>query len=291
MFIIMTRWHEDDLAGRLQRFADEIEGNSFKSIVLPAIADKNDLLGRTEGEPLWKERFSINKLNSIKKMLGSYWFNALYQQVPFAAEGKIFKSKFFRYFTEDENFYILDFADSSSRRVFNKSRLGKFSVMDLAARTTQTSDYTVALTFTITNSGEILILDVVREKFEGADHLKLIKSIYEKHSPVLIGIENTQYQISLIQQARRLGYPVKELKADKDKISRSLPIAAQLESGMVYFRHNAVWLEDFEKELISFPNGKNDDQVDALSYIAVMSAPATNILPISVKRGNKSSSD
>jgi predicted phage terminase large subunit-like protein len=60
------------------------------------------------------------------------------------------------------------------------------------------------------------------------------------------------------------------LRADKDKYSRALPIAAMLESGKVFFLRNAYWLSEFEAELLAFPNGKNDDQVDAFAYIPTL---------------------
>ncbi len=118
----------------------------------------------------------------------------------------------------------------------------------------ETSDYTVIIIFGKLKSGEILILDVIRERFESTEHLKLFSSINSKYKPVLIGIENVQFQQSLIQQAVKIGLPVKSLKADKDKISRALPIAALIENGKVFFRQKGEYLEEFEKELLQFLN-------------------------------------
>ena len=83
--------------------------------------------------------------------------------------------------------------------------------------------------------------------------------------PGYIGIEGK----SVWQAARRAGLPVRELKADRDKWTRAQPAAARMSAGTVYFRAGAPWLHDLEDELLAFPNGSFDDQVDALSYAAL----------------------
>ena len=70
------------------------------------------------------------------------------------------------------------------------------------------------------------------------------------------------------REARRDGLPVKELRADKDKVARSLPLEARMEHGTVWFPRDAAWLPDLQRELLSFPVGEHDDQVDALAYAA-----------------------
>ena len=60
--------------------------------------------------------------------------------------------------------------------------------------------------------------------------------------------------------------PIVKLKADKDKLSRALPLSAKMEAGMVFFPNDALWYSDLEKELLVFPSGDHDDQVDSLAY-------------------------
>lgn len=79
--VIMTRWHVDDLAGRLIRWA-ETRPNLLRQITLPAFARENDLIGRQPGEPLWPQRLSHEFLELRKSMLDAYWWEALYQQNP-----------------------------------------------------------------------------------------------------------------------------------------------------------------------------------------------------------------
>lgn len=298
--IIMTRWHEDDLCGRLiksgARFIDsqtlysiihsniESEGNikdEWLILKLPAIAGTADPLGRSEGEPLWKRRFPSKKLAEIKQQLGSYWFSSLYQQEPTPSGGGVIKRSSFKYFSYDGEYFK---TTGIAAKTVKAADCCLFAVADLAAKTTEKSDFTVVLIFAVDRDRNIFILDVIREKFEGADHLNLMKGVFERYRPVLIGIEAVQYQISLVQSALREGLPVKELRADKDKMSRLLPMVARLESGSVYFRENASWLYDFENELLLFPNGRNDDQVDTFAYAGYMIQPISDNKPVSAHK-------
>ncbi len=290
--LVMTRWNEDDLVGRILESYDfyvisdsNISNLNAKGredlwflLKLPAIATEQDTLGRKAGEPLWNERFNIVSLNERQKVLGDFWFSALYQQEPKPATGKIFRREKFRYFTKSSNYFELAVPEKSG---FNKefvfsAECSVFATVDLAIKTNQQSDFTVAIVFAVSKDKKIFVLEVVREKFDAADHLSFLESLFFRWKPRLIGIESVQYQASLLQQARRLGLPIKELRADRDKISRSLPIASMMDAGVVFFRRDANWLETFESELIEFPNGKHDDQVDAFAYIAQLIEPISS---------------
>ena len=277
--IVMTRWHEDDITGRLLNQSKITSSLSWKHLSLPAIAKSNDALNRKVGEPLWENRFDINKLTDIKKAIGSYWFSALYQQEPVPAGHSIFKRLYFCYFQSFENYFELSISPTEKKQIL-KNQVSIMATMDLAISTKETADYTVALVFGKTQTGEILVIDVIRERFETNEHINLLNSIYAKYKPVIIGIENVQYQQSLIQSAIKEGLPIKSLRPDKDKISRALPIASLIENGKVYFRKGAIYLEEFENELLQFPKGKNDDQVDALSYIFQMLPINSGLLPV-----------
>jgi len=89
--IIQTRWNQDDLAGRLLREESEI----WKEIKIPALAEKNDILGRQEGEPLWAERYSLEMLKARKESVGSFVWSAEFQQAPLNPEGALFRREWF----------------------------------------------------------------------------------------------------------------------------------------------------------------------------------------------------
>ena len=88
----------------------------------------------------------------------------------------------------------------------------------------------------------------------------------ERHRLPTIWVEKVGFQLALIQQARREGLPVRELVPDKDKVARAMPATAALEGGRVLLPQAAPWLRDFIDEILSFPVGAHDDQVDVLSY-------------------------
>lgn len=272
IIIVMTRWNEDDLCGRLEK---DFSGDWF-TLKLPAIAELDDPIGRLPGEALWQERFSQQNLLSIKQQIGSYWFSSLYQQSPSPASGAVFLRKHFKYFRiESGNYLTLE----SERKVFSQNDCTIYATVDLAISSGEKSDFTVVMVFAVSPQKDIFVFDIFRERLEATKHLEMIRNISAKYKCNLIGIESVQYQAVLLKQARNEGIAVKELKADKDKFTRALPIAALLEAGKVYFLVNAHWLGDFEKELLTFPNGKHDDQVDAFSYITSMYTSAGRALP------------
>lgn len=98
--LILTRWHMDDLAGRI---LESPEGSEWTIVRLPALAEPNDPLGRAEGQALWPERYDEDELARIRATLGSS-FEALYQQRPSALEGAIFRREWWRYFREQPKF-------------------------------------------------------------------------------------------------------------------------------------------------------------------------------------------
>ncbi len=300
IIIIMTRWHEDDLVGKILKKNEiinsrgDFDETDWKLIRIPAIADDFDPLGRKIGEALWSERFDIKKLNDIRNVLGSYWFESLYQQNPRPVGGQIFLRKHFKYYYEDPELYYLflssDF-DVKNVKSIRKIDCNYFATVDLAVTSKETSDFTVILIFCLTPDKDILIVDVIREHYKGSEHLDKIRNVFLKWKGIFIGIETVQYQVSLLQQAEKEGLKVIGLKPTKDKLSRALPIAAKLESGYVFFPENSHWLKNFEDELLAFPNSKYDDQVDAFSYIAYLienislNNPASSLLKNITKKG------
>jgi len=270
--LVMTRWHEDDLAGRLLR---EMEngGEQWEVISLPALAEENDPLGRAPGEPLWPERFPKSELLNIQRTLGSYLWAALYQQRPQPVEGGLFKRTYFRYFRREGEYYLV-----GDKRIYEKD-CWRFSVVDPAISTKDTADYFVMQTWAITPYADMLLLDVVRERIDGPEQLELIRQQYDRWCPAYIGVEKVAFQSMLIQMLLMKGLPVRELKPDKDKFTRALPLAAKYEAGKVYHLAGAGWVDEYEAELLAFPNGAHDDQVDAAAYAALeIAVPKTPVV-------------
>jgi len=257
--IIQTRWHEDDLSGRLLRD----QPGKWEVLNLPAFAEKDDALGREEGEALWPDQWNKDTLLERKREVGSYWWSAQFQQRPAPEEGAIFKREHFRYYTNSGGTYKLSTEGAES--MVDCKRCWTFCTVDLAASLKTSADYTVISTWAVTPNNQLLLVEASRVRLEGPDQVPLLWRKYNQWKPEFIVIEKAGYQLALIQQAVRSGLPVRSGIVDKDKVSRALPAAARMEAGQVYFPSGAPWLTDFEEELLGFPNATHDDQVDTLS--------------------------
>ena len=172
---------------------------------------------------------------------------------------RYFKEKGGVFFAQGENVSLRD--------------CSRFCTVDLATSIQEGADYTVIASFAITPKGKVLVLDVVRERMEAPDIIPRIRQKMAQYDLQWVGMERAGFQLALIQFAKRDGLPVKELKADKDKVSRAMPLAARMEAGDIFLRQGAPWLVEVERELMSFPVGHHDDIVDALGY-GVLSAQA-----------------
>ncbi|MEK8128364.1 phage terminase large subunit [Paenibacillus filicis] len=271
LVVVMTRWHEDDLVGRLlKKEREDIEAGTHKGerwtvINFPAIAEEDDYLGRTPGEPLWPGYgFDADRMEQIKSDVGSYVFNALYQQRPSAAGGTIFKRIHFRYFREELMHGNVHYFIVGEKR-YERHRCRVFQTVDTANSEKTINDYFVVTTIYVTPDNDILVYDVYRTHITGPDQKPLMKEQNYRYKPVFQAIEDKTFGTNLIQEMKREGMTVLPVKVDKDKVTRSLLIAARYEVGKVFHREDAPWLTDFEDELLSFPRGKNDDQVDTMS--------------------------
>ena len=278
--LVMTRWHEKDLAGELKE-AMEVGGEQWEIIELPAIADEDDILGRQPGEPLWPERYPLSELQSTKATLGSYLWAALYQQKPSPTAGNKFKRAWFRYFEIDCDFVVLHTpGEEEEIKRFPLNQCWCFQTCDPAASTKTSADYFVLATWFVTPHKDLLLRDVIRTRLEGPDQPKLFEQGYQRWRPRLQGVETKNMGITLFQDLRRKGLPVIDLKAETDKETRALPVMARMEAGTVYFLKNAPWLGDYEDELLMFPNGEHDDQVDVTSYAGIVIAGKIRIGPV-----------
>ena len=264
IIIIQTRWHEDDLVGRISKEMESGTGEVFESIVLPAIAEENDILGRNVGEALWEERYGLKELKNIKKAIGSREFAALYQQRPQIEDGGLFKRQYFKYFDIDN-----DFIKTADKNV-NVKDCFCFQTIDTAMSTRKNSDYTAIATFMCDREWNLYLIDLILERLEVPDQWNVIKEFRNRYKLRFQAIESKSSGIGIIQQANREGMPLKELKADTDKMTRALNISVMFENGKVYFNKNLDKLFELEEELLKFPNALHDDAVDVCSYAGIV---------------------
>lgn len=277
ILLIMTRWHEEDLAGKLI----SSHSGEWDKFVMKSIYNENG-----KEKALWQDRFSLDRLKVIKKEIGNFWFSALYQQEPIPIGGGIFKREKIRYFELQDKLIITQ--NKSSFNSINDCSI--FAAVDLAARNSETSDYTAIAVLAVSKENDIFLLDLIRDRFDPAYHIQLIKNVYHKYKPILIGIEAVQYQASLVSIASKEGLPVKPIAARGDKVMRSFTTAAKFDAGQFYINSNLENLDVLENELLNFPNVKHDDQVDAISYAVMLSEPASDFSAIGSGKKKKQTS-
>lgn len=261
--LVMTRWSQGDLAGRLM---DE-EPDEWTVLNLPALAEDDDPLGRRRGEPLWPEKFPVHELEKIRATQGPTWFAAMYQGRPVPEGGAVFKREYFKYAVDEPDAWVLQ--DTNGTRRVPKADCSVYHTMDTAATEKELSDYTVIATWALTPQRDLILTDLVRVRVEAALHRNLVLGVLARHGGVVY-VEQVTFGLVLIQTLRNEGVPIRGLKADRDKVSRSRVAEAAYSVGKVYHVRNAQWLPDAERELLDFPNGAHDDIADAVSYGAIM---------------------
>ena len=203
------------------------------------------------------------ELESAKQEIGSLTFAQEYE-AEFVNEGtQLFKQEWFQYYQPAVRGVKLDGI------TYELDNMTKYATVDLATSTRQTADYTVFTAFAHdTTENKLFVIDMLRKRMEAPDIIPAMKKFYKKNDLDWIGIEKAGFQLSIIQFARREGIQVRELKADRDKRSRAMPLSAKMESGQVFFPDDPLedWVHEAERELLTFPLGSHDDIVDTLAY-------------------------
>jgi predicted phage terminase large subunit-like protein len=270
--LIMTRWHEEDLAGSIEAAVKRGDEPPWEVLRLPAIAEVDEDYGfwkRQKGEALCPDLIPLEMLLSMKK--AALVWAGLYQQRPAPMEGGTIKRKWFRHYEieRDATFKPTGWIklDGIRLRPMDHTR---FVTTDLATSIRTMADYTVHAVWCLYQSFSgpwLILLDIFREQVEGPDILPPARTLCRRWK-CPIWMEKAGFQLSMIQTARRKGFPVRELIADKDKLARAIMATPLMEAGGFWLPESASWLADYESELLTFPNGKHDDQVDVTAYAA-----------------------
>lgn len=142
----------------------------------------------------------------------------------------------------------------------------RFGTSDLAISLKTTADYTVCAAWALTPKRNLCLLDFDRRRMEGPDIIPALHMMRQKWKLAYMGIEKVAFQATIIQDARRRGMPVRELKPDKDKVSRAMNAAAYMQGGKVWWRKTINDIPDFTNEVMNFPLAAHDDCTDVLAY-------------------------
>ena len=226
-----------------------------------------DLWEVAEKAPNWERfRFSTydnpmidnDEIDSAKDEVGSIVFAQEYLAEFVDAGQGMLKPEWMSYFDIRDRMYI------GGGSQWNPQEMLHFGTADLAVTTKTESDYTVILSCAISTDMKIYIEDMLRVKIEGPEIVPTIQQLYNKYEWAYVCLEKQNFTKNFTQLAQRAGMRVREMDTSKDKITQALPLSARMESGDVLFRRNASWLEELERELMTFPVGRHDDIVDAL---------------------------
>lgn len=274
-----TWWHDDDLAGRLQKaMKDDPEADQYVVVKYPAIAEGDEYLDhdtdlivydqmpehgellRMKGEALHPERYDLPKLNSIKRTLPKRFWSALYQQNPVPDDGGYFEAAQFR-----------------RGPVPHISRANVFVAFDFAISEKKQNDYTVGLVGLQDDDDVLHLADMVR--FKSGDAFFIVESIlnlcFKWYSAGLVlGVEDGQIwrsiEVLLKKRMReRKFYPsITVLKPITDKLARARPLQGRMQQGMVSFSDQGDWYDTARTEMLRFPAGVHDDIVDTAGWVA-----------------------
>ena len=260
--LLMARWHEDDLAGRLMRAS-----GAWQVLRLPALAEAQDPLGRDIGDPLWPSWQDKEEILRRRAEVGERAFAAIYQQRPRPPESALFNVKMIQ---------IVAAVPELTRCI---------RAWDLAASLPgpgKTPDYTVGLKLGTGVDNKIIVLDVIRIQASPAQVVaKIIATAKADGVATLVAIPQDPGQAGLAQVAMLTsglpGYQVNATVETGPKIMRAMPAATQMDAGNIGLLA-APWNENFLSELQAFPDSYKDDQVDALSR-AVNTLATTSTMP------------
>lgn len=287
--VMMTRWHEDDLAGRLEAR----EPGDWRVIRIPAIAGKPltrtnadgskrtvwvdngpDPLGRRPGEELVSvQKRKPGYFRDLQAKRSAYVFNSIFQQDPVAAEGNLFKRADFRYWRQmpaDRGWHGVlagQRVDLGGRTVMLDD-CWRFITVDLAASKRTSADWTVASAWAISPDGDLILLDRNRGRMTEAEHWDHVRPLQQRWHADTVFIEQSFISTTLAVDATAAGIPVQPLVAETDKVTRAIPATNRVRAGRVWFPAHVDWLDVWCDELASFPSAAHDDQVDCLSYAA-----------------------
>jgi predicted phage terminase large subunit-like protein len=253
IIVVMQRVHMNDLTGHLLEHSD-----GWTVLNLPAIAERDEEVAvgndeyhrRREGEALHPEYESLDTLRTLQSEVGSEIFAAQYQQAPVPSGGAMIRREWFRYYNDPP-------LRSSSSKIIQS--------WDTAVKDGSRNDWSVCTTWQIEGK-HFFLLNITRGRFEYPqlrEKAVTLGSVYEPH---VILVEDAMTGASLIQEMKQEGnFNMQAVKIEHDKVTRLWLQQAKFEAGLVHFPKSATWLRDLEAELLTFPQGKFDDQVDSVS--------------------------
>jgi len=254
--IIQTRWHMDDLTGRVVKDMSKNEkSDQYDVVEFPAVIEVEDKdSGELIDKPLWPEFFDMEALERTKASMPLFQWNAQYQQQPTAEEAAIVKREWWQIW-EKEDPPMCEYLIMS---------------LDSAAEKHNRADYTALTTWGVffneeTNAHNIILLNSIKDRFEFPELKELAMEQYSIWEPDAFIVEKKSSGVALYQEMRRMGLVIQEFtphRGSGDKLARLNSVSDIIASELVWVPQTR-WAEEVVEEIAGFPFMSNDDLVDS----------------------------
>jgi predicted phage terminase large subunit-like protein len=275
---MMTRWHADDLAGRILTR----EPSKWRQVRIPAVRDPNIPLVRdpdgagvynADGELISAQNRRPGYYKDLERTRSPYVWRSIYMQTPVLAEGNLFRRA-------DARYWYRAASDTSHHDALGGRRITidgairyvadmtRFITVDLAASTKTSADWTVAVCWAISLDGQLVMLDMKRARLGEEDHWDLIRPLTVLWGCPQVYVERGFIGTTLVRDATMAGMRIEALDVDKDKVTRALPATQRMRSHTAFFPADAEWLDTVLDELAEFPSGAHDDITDNFGHAA-----------------------
>jgi len=252
IIVIMTRWNEKDLTGRLLGAQKEIKADQWEVVEFPAILPS--------GKPVWPEYWKLDDLEGVKASIPLSKWNAQYMQNPTSEEGALIKREWWRDWDKDE-MPMLEHVIQSYDTAFMKK---------------QTADYSAITTWGVFRPDEdsppnLILLDAIKERYEFPELRRIALEQYGYWNPETVIIESKASGLPLTYELRKMGIPVINFTPSKgnDKHTRVNAVSPLFESGLIWAPKEMEFAQEVIEECAAFPYGDHDDLVDSMTQ-AVM---------------------
>jgi predicted phage terminase large subunit-like protein len=254
--IIQTRWHMDDLTGRVVKdMSQNDKSDQYDVVEFPAVVEVEDKeSGETIEKPLWPEFFDMAALERTKASMPLFQWNAQYQQQPTAEEAAIVKREWWQIW-EKERPPACEYIIMS---------------LDSAAEKHNRADYTALTTWGVffneeTNAYNIILLNSIKDRYEFPELKELAMEEYKMWEPDAFIVEKKSSGVALYQEMRRMGLVIQEYtphRGSGDKLARLNSVSDIIASELVWVPQTR-WAEEVVEEIAGFPFMSNDDLVDS----------------------------